>query len=72
MKKPEKIRADTLAAIAALPEDEQARLAVELAAYMRRIRREAYAKLKETHSFAEVGKMFGISGSRVDQIIRGG
>lgn len=50
---------------------ERAEVAVAMSDAARRIRREAFAKLKETHTFAEIGAMFGITGSRVDQIMRG-
>jgi DNA-directed RNA polymerase sigma subunit (sigma70/sigma32) len=48
----------------------RAEAAIAMLDEAKRIRREAFAELKNTRSFAEVGKMFGITGSRVDQIIR--
>jgi DNA-directed RNA polymerase sigma subunit (sigma70/sigma32) len=63
-------------AVAALESvtDARARADAALAviAEARRVRREAFAELKKDHSFAEIGKMFGITGSRVDQIMREG
>lgn len=54
--------------------DPRERASVAIATYdeARRIRREAFAELKKKHTFAEVGEMFGITGSRVDQIMREG
>lgn len=49
----------------------RAQAAIDVTQEMRRIRCGAFAELKKDRTFAEIGKMFGISGSRVDQIIRG-
>ncbi|HEV2640129.1 MAG TPA: hypothetical protein VGX23_33655 [Actinocrinis sp.] len=72
MKSPEKIRTDAATAVQAIPDArERAQAAVDLTEDLRRIRRDAFAELKKDHSFAAIGQMFGMTGSRVDQIIRG-
>ena len=72
MKNPQKIRTDAAAAIEAIPDPrERAQAAIDLTADLKRIRREAFAELKQANSFAAIGTMFGMTGSRVDQIIRG-
>jgi DNA-directed RNA polymerase sigma subunit (sigma70/sigma32) len=51
---------------------ERAEIATTMTDEAKRIRREAFAELKKTHTFAQIGAMFGITGSRVDQIMREG
>jgi Meiotically Up-regulated Gene 113 (MUG113) protein len=68
---PKSPRSRALAAISTLPPADQARVAAAMIPDLRRIRRDALTELKADHSFAEIGAMVGLSGARVDQIIRG-
>lgn len=71
MKTPDEIRTGTVADIEALPDGDQVRLAVQITADMRDVRRAALTRLKQSRTFAEVGELVGLSGARVDQLIRG-
>lgn len=69
----QKAVARAAAALESIHDDrERAQAAIDITAEARRIRHAAFVELKKTHTFAAIGAMFGITGARVDQIIRQG